>query len=385
MISSDHSHLRVTAISHPGMTGKNNEDRYGVSAFHLAGEPAVPSVFAAVADGVGGHRAGEVAAEMAIETISAFIAQSDGSQPVQTLQQAIVYANRVINRKAEEDATLQGMGSTCACAWVIGSRLYTVSVGDSRIYLIRGGVIRQLTTDHTWVQEAIEHGVIRPEEARYHPNAHVIRRYLGSRQDTQPDIRLRLHPEESDALSETNQGAPLLPGDILVLCTDGLTDLVDDHEIMVSLRSRNTAGALEEMVRLTNRRGGHDNVTIVTLANPTLEQPTTPLPRQPAQPLRPRRTRLVLYLSLVILLFLALFSALAWSTIWSARSRTLTPSPSPAAQETLLPAAQPVPATGTAVPQDPPLWTSTPAPTRRPTQTLALPRATLTPWPTNTP
>ncbi len=384
MIPSDHSHLVVTAISHAGMTGKNNEDRYGVSAYYLSGEPVIPSVFAVVADGVGGHRAGEVAAEMAIETISAFIAQSDGSQPVQTLQQAILYANRMIHQKAEEDPGLHGMGSTCACAWVIGSRLYTVSVGDSRIYLIRGGSIRQLTTDHTWVQEAIEHGVIQPEEARYHPNAHVIRRYLGSRQDTQADIRLRLHPEESDALAETNQGAPLLPGDILVLCSDGLTDLVDDHEIMLSLRSRNTAGALEEMVRMTNRRGGHDNVTIVTLANPALEQPTTPLPRQPVQVIqfaRPRRARLIVAAAAAILLLLALMAAFSWRYFRSQGEVT----PPPAAQETLFPAAQASPTARAGTPAGEFSASPTLPPRPKATQTRQPPGPTLTPWPTNTP
>jgi protein phosphatase len=245
-------------------------------------------LLALLADGIGGHRAGEVAAEMAVETISRIVAESDGSQPIATLGQAIVSASQLVHARAEADPDLTGMGSTVACAWVIGLRLYTASVGDSRIYLVRDGEIHQLTTDHTWVQEAIERGGLTPEQARAHPNAHVIRRYLGSDQEVLPDTRLRLRTGESDSHARANQGVTLQPGDVVLLCSDGLTDLVSDSEILSSMMTRSLREALDEMVLLANRRGGHDNITMVSLRVPVVEQQTTPIGK------RPQRSRLLI-------------------------------------------------------------------------------------------
>jgi protein phosphatase len=230
-----------------------------------------------LADGIGGHRAGEVAAELAVEAISRFVAASDGSQPVQTLQQAIISASQLVHARAETDPNLTGMGSTVACALVIGMKLFTASVGDSRIYLVRDGMIHQVSTDHTWVQEAIEQGKLTSEQARAHPNAHVIRRYLGSSQEVVPDTRLRLHNDESDLHARGNQGVSLSPGDLLLLCSDGLTDLVNDTEILASLMTRSLKDALEELVCCP--RGGHDNITIVTL-RAAVEIPTIPTERR---------------------------------------------------------------------------------------------------------
>jgi len=128
------------------------------------------------------------------------------------------------------------MGTTCACAWVIGSQLFIASVGDSRVYLLRNGSLIQLTVDHTWVQEAVEKGILGPEDVRNHPNVHVIRRYLGSSKTPQADTRLRLAKEETDTQAHSNQGLCLLPGDLLLLCTDGLTDVVEDADIEPTVR-----------------------------------------------------------------------------------------------------------------------------------------------------
>ena len=160
------------------------------------------------------------------------------------------------------------MGTTCACAWVVDDRLYSASVGDSRIYLVRDDSIHQLTTDHTWVQEAIESGALTPEQARNHPNAHVIRRHLGSPHPVVPDLRLRIDPGETDGQAQSNQGMQLLPDDQLLLCSDGLTDLVDDEEILNALKFRPIEEALNWLVDLANARGGHDNITIVALQVP---------------------------------------------------------------------------------------------------------------------
>ena len=212
MIRTKRAHLHVAALTHPGMAGKQNEDRLAVSSYRLAENDGPRSVFAMVSDGIGGHRAGEVAAEMAVESISRLVAQSDASRPVEILDNAIQVTSDTIAAKGKDDTQRLGMGTTCACAWVIGNQLFTASVGDSRIYLLRQDRLLQLTVDHTWVQEAVEKGILDPQDARNHPNMHVIRRYLGSTKTPQADIRLRLAKNETDTQSRSNQGLRLLPG-----------------------------------------------------------------------------------------------------------------------------------------------------------------------------
>jgi len=269
MIRTSHSHVNVAAATHPGTAGRQNEDRFAVSAYTLSEADPTPSVFAIVSDGIGGHRAGEVAAEMAVELISHRIAQSDpGGSPLEVLDEAIRSASETIASSARDDAQRLGMGTTCACAWIIGDQLFTASVGDSRIYLLRAEVILQLTVDHTWIQEAMDKGILRPDQVRNHPNLHVIHRYLGSANVPQVDIRLRMAKDESDTQSRSNQGMRLRAGDVLLLCTDGLTDGVADHEIQSIVRRlagnglQNTAQALvDKAVAL----GGSDNITAVLL------------------------------------------------------------------------------------------------------------------------
>ena len=278
MIRIPRAPLNVAAASHPGTQGRQNEDRYSVSAYRLSETSRTASVFAIVSDGIGGHRAGEVAAELAVETISHLVSQSDGSRPLEVLDGAIQSASEAIAATAKDNTQHLGMGTTCACAWVIGNRLFTGSVGDSRIYLLRGDVILQLTVDHTWVQEAMEKGILKAEQVRDHPNQHVIRRYLGSSKAPQVDNRIRLAKDESDTQSRSHQGLRLLPGDVLLLCTDGLTDVASDREILARVRSRGSAAnalqfAAQGLVDLAVERSGPDNITAVLLAVPGTPRP----------------------------------------------------------------------------------------------------------------
>ncbi len=269
MIRNDRAHLSVAAQTHAGMTGKNNEDRYAVTSYQLSENDATPVVFAVVADGIGGHRAGEVAAELAVNHISQAVAESDAHHPKKTLEKAIQEASNSIADHASSTPEQQGMGATCACVWVIGNQLYTASVGDSRIYLLREGRVQQLTTDHTWIQEALEKNLITHDYARDHPNIHVIRRYLGSPEPSEVDFRLRLYDSETDALAEGNQGMPLYPGDTLLICSDGLTDLVWNDEIGEIIRTKgNLKTAAQGLIDTANQRGGHDNITVVLIAVP---------------------------------------------------------------------------------------------------------------------
>lgn len=273
MIRTTLTPLHVAAVTHPGMNGKANEDRFAVSSYRLSEKDSTRSVLAIVSDGIGGHSAGEVAAEMAVETISLKVAQSDARSPVDILDNAIQAASDEIAAKAKDSTQRLGMGTTCACAWVIGNRLFTASVGDSRIYLLRSGNLLQLTIDHTWVQEAMDKGILDPQEARSHPNQHVIRRYLGSPKTPRVDNRLRLASDETDTQSVSNQGLHLHPGDMILLCTDGLTDVVEPQEMAPLVRGVAIQAGAQALVNLANARGGKDNVTVVILLVPRAEKP----------------------------------------------------------------------------------------------------------------
>ena len=273
MIRSTLAHLHVAALSHAGMSGKNNEDRYAVSSFQLSRDDSRPSLFAIIADGIGGHRAGEVAAELSVNYITMGVGESNAKKPVKILENAIHDASQAIGAHSAGKDEEEGMGATCACAWIIENRLYTAYIGDSRIYLLRGKHIQRLSIDHTWVQEAYEKGIITAEQMRDHPNVHVIRRYLGGIKLPEVDFRLRIDDEESNDESLNNQGFHLEPGDTILLCTDGLTDLVWDDEILKIIRSKkDIKAAAESLINLANNRGGHDNITVVIMSMPRLEE-----------------------------------------------------------------------------------------------------------------
>jgi protein phosphatase len=227
-----------------------------------------PSTLAVLCDGIGGHRAGEVAAEMGVSIITETIAAGSASHPLKTMAEAITRASNEIYTASKSGRGRSGMGATCACVWVIGNQFYATNLGDSRIYLLRNGNFFQLSTDHTWVQEALDAGIINDVEGDNHPNAHVIRRYLGSKKTPEPDFRLWFFDGENDADARGNQGMQLKSGDILMLCSDGLTDLVSDQEIHDVIQGNPLAQVPNILIDKANRRGGHDNTTVVLLEVP---------------------------------------------------------------------------------------------------------------------
>jgi len=357
MIRIERAHLNVAARTHPGMTGKQNEDRFAVSAFQVGPSNPTPSLFAVVADGIGGHKAGELAAELAVNVISHTVAESDAFEPLNTLQVAIQAASQRIAARARDNTQHLGMGTTCACAWIVGRRLYTASVGDSRIYLLRGNTIRQLTTDHTWIQEAIDKGILKAEQARDHPNVHVIRRYLGSAKPPEPDLRLRMRRGESDTQAEANQGFLLYPGDRLLLCSDGLTDEVSDDGIRAAATTPDLEFAAESLIDLANSNGGHDNITAVLIEVPVQKHRK-----------RARIWPWILSAFAGLLFLLAVAGGLTWVVV---TRPTPTPSQVP-------PTAITLPTIPTRIPP-----TATFSNTPRPTST-ATPTVTITPVHTNT-
>lgn len=377
MIPLESAHLSVFAATHPGKGGKNNEDNYAVSAYQISESDPTPALIAIIADGVGGHQAGEVASSLAVERISQVIAESDADQPLVTLEQAFIQANEAIYSQSISDPGHIGMSTTAACAWVIGDRLYLSSVGDSRIYLNRGERIIQLTVDHTWVQEAIESGILTPEQARTHPNAHLIRRHLGSKQPALPDFRLHLSQEESHKQAVANQGMHLEPGDHLLLCSDGLTDLVSNEEIREALGAYSLKGALQELIDLANTRGGHDNITIIGIQVPE-KIIVSALPQT--------RSRLVLALVLLVVFIAVLAGGWLYRMFyWEEISPDMTLMPSVTvglSLPTVIPTSIPPTLVQTATP---PTEAASPSPISSPGSTLSTPvQATYTPWPTST-
>jgi protein phosphatase len=269
LIPTKQHHIDFFAITDPGSQGRPNEDSYEIASYTISEDDETPVLVAVVADGIGGHKAGEIASKIAVATIISAIAESDGSDPIWILKSALLEANHAIIAEVGDDNSRKGMGSTVVCALVIDQALFIATLGDSRIYLIRDQVVQQLNIDHTWVQEAVDSGIINEDEAKNHPRRHLIRSYLGSADPIQPDLRLYLDINENQEQAKANQGLPLVPGDQVLLCTDGLTDLVTNEEFQEILASGGSEEErLSKLVDLANMRGGHDNITIVLLQSP---------------------------------------------------------------------------------------------------------------------
>lgn len=251
------------ALTDTGLVRETNEDRYAISAFHSEFDRRAPGILAVLSDGVGGESGGEVAASLAVDSILRHVREGLSEDPIEVLPEAIREANENILEKVNEQPALEGMAATVACAWISGQTLHIATLGDSRIYLLRNpDQIVQLSTDHTWVQEAIDSGAILPEEKENHPRAHVIRRFLGS--ETPPEADMHIHLPDSSEPDEVT----LLPGDIVFLCTDGCSDLVNAREIRQHFAGQKLEKSLEEIKKLAFDRGGRDNITMIAIQVP---------------------------------------------------------------------------------------------------------------------
>jgi PPM family protein phosphatase len=208
-----------------------------------------------VADGMGGHAAGEVASSLAIETVKDTLSmeEASGNPPIapMRLEMAIKQANKKIYESGKQNPALSGMGTTIVSAFVEQGMAYIGHVGDSRGYLIRQEEITQVTSDHSLVNEYQKRGLMGPDEAERHPLKHVLSRALG----TAPEV-------EVDVLT-----LPLKPGDILLLCSDGLTNTVSPQIMLHTLlRSKdNLQEACQQLIQQANSHGGIDNISVVLL------------------------------------------------------------------------------------------------------------------------
>jgi PPM family protein phosphatase len=233
--------LVAAGSSHVGQVREGNEDALLIKN----------SVFA-VADGMGGHLAGEIASATALEPVEALDGRvfPDATEAATALADAVVAANATVSRLATDNPSYRGMGTTLTAALIEGRRIHVAHVGDSRAYLLRGGQFSQLTDDHTLVQHLVDEGQITREEAAHHPQRSIITRAIG----VSPEV---------DVDSMTLE---LQPGDQLLLCSDGLTGVVDDHVIGELLDTTADPDiAVDQLVQLANEAGGPDNITVVLL------------------------------------------------------------------------------------------------------------------------
>lgn len=212
----------------------------------------------AVADGMGGHRAGNVASGIAISAAEQFWAQFDrtslpsSEEAWEMVRKLFLKANELILGEAVNSSDRKGMGTTFTVGLLCGNRLTIGHVGDSRAYLINDSQIRLLTKDHSLVEQLVDSGQVRPEDAVSHPQRHVLTRALG----ISPDIQMDISEEEIE------------PGSILLFCTDGLTNLVRDKEILEESTEQSEPEKLaESLIKLANSRGGFDNITVVVASD----------------------------------------------------------------------------------------------------------------------
>lgn len=241
--------IKTYGISDMGRIRELNEDSFGIFNSQEA-----CGCFAVLADGMGGHNAGEVASGMAVDLVSAELEKTVGERDknviVYNIVSAVDYANKKIFDLSARDLSKSGMGATLIVAYLNGGELYIANIGDSRAYVCGESEIKQITVDHSLVWEMVEKGMITPEEAKHHPEKNIITRALG----TEPKVDADIFEYSAKA------------GDIVLLCSDGLVDMLEDSEIFETIKSsENIEEAAKNLVKKANENGGFDNITVVAL------------------------------------------------------------------------------------------------------------------------
>jgi len=275
--------------THYAVGGRANlEDR--VAARHVQTAGGLTFTVAMVADGIGGHNAGEVAAQLTVNTVYEVIENSPIATPQQipeALAQALEYANHVVYETARTDESKRGMGTTATVAAVHNGRLYLAHVGDSRAYLVRNGRARQITQDHTWGREMLHRGVLSAPEIAKHPKANELYSSIGYETAVHVDLGLYLEGDMPEIDAQKHQGEPLQPQDRLLLCSDGLVaqqqngtkPYVSDQEIVHILERHAPDSAAKLLVKKALSRTADDNVSAVVLELPGSKHKSTFLPR----------------------------------------------------------------------------------------------------------
>jgi serine/threonine protein phosphatase PrpC len=260
-VDTEHMRVKFAGLTDVGRTRDNNEDNFFISE----SEP-----LCVVADGMGGHNSGEVASLQAIQVVRDFYegnssgAESPGRGPLppwpfkrrppkhheeRRLVQAVLLANQEVHNAANNDADLKGMGTTLVGAYFIETGMYLIHIGDSRAYRLRDGAVERMTRDHSLADEYLAMGILRPEEVQFFPYKNVITRAIGLSPTVEPEVNF----------------VTILPDDIFLFCSDGLTDPLDDHAIARILQSHRSdlESAARALVDAANEAGGPDNITVV--------------------------------------------------------------------------------------------------------------------------
>lgn len=233
-------------MTHIGRRREMNQD-YMYTSENAVGK--LPNLFL-VADGMGGHKAGEYASRFTVEKIVETIVSSGQTEPVAVMKEAVEAANRGLLEEAGRDVAKAGMGTTVVAATVIGDHLHVANVGDSRLYLINHEAIRQITRDHSLVEEMVRLGEMDKADAKDHPDKNIITRAVG------------VVPELSVDFFEVE----LKPGDTVLMCSDGLTNMIEDEEIKkIVLGQRDIVEKAEKLIDTANENGGKDNITVVLI------------------------------------------------------------------------------------------------------------------------
>lgn len=237
--------MKTFSITDTGVTREMNQDYYFATDTNLGN---LPNLFI-VADGMGGHKAGDYASRHTIERVVASISRNSSEEPVTIIQEAISKANELLVAESNEDETKSGMGTTLVIATLVGDKLIVANVGDSRLYVI-SDMVRQITRDHSLVDEMVRLGELNPSEARSHPDKNIITRAIGAQKNVKADFF----------------EVELAEDDYVLMCTDGLTNMVRDEEILDIVRSEKEPEAIaHKLVRTANDNGGRDNITVTII------------------------------------------------------------------------------------------------------------------------
>ena len=242
--------IKAYAKSDIGKIRESNQDYYYIS------DSLDEVQLYMLADGMGGYNGGEIASKLAIQTAKSYIENNfkdvdkDKDSIIQLLASSMEYANMIVYEKSKESNELEGMGTTLEICLIYNNKAFIGHVGDSRIYRIRKEFIRKLTQDHSYVQKLVKDGTITPEEAVHHPQKNMLMKALGCNAFVEPDVMVK----------------GFLKEDIIVMGSDGLTNMVSQEEIF-KLAKKDIAQAPKELVKLANKNGGYDNITVVVIKN----------------------------------------------------------------------------------------------------------------------
>lgn len=226
--------MKMYGATDKGLVRATNQDNFYIDT---AGKWAV------VADGMGGHNGGETASTMAVEEIKKSMSQGVG------LKESVINANAVVYRKALAEDEFSGMGTTIVLCEVVGELANIAHVGDSRAYLYKDHKLKQITKDHSIVQQLIDCGTITEEQAKYHPQRNLITRAVGTERNTLVDCNT----------------VDFAKDDCILICSDGLSSYVDEDEILHILEDNKTKDAVEKLIEAANEKGGKDNITVVLI------------------------------------------------------------------------------------------------------------------------